>query len=311
MLIREVLDGILKNYLKEKNTEFKDNLLANHIRTDFLDPFNDLLLNYKDRYLCVGSSGQGKWADCPWIGLFDAIITTSAQNGYYLVYLFDKNMNGVYLSLNQGVTEIKQEYKRKAKEILLIRSENFRRSLNFKEKDNIKLVLNSTSSNPKLYECGNILATYYDAWNLPSETILEQDLKRFLRYYQDLVSSDSTALMDENVPFMEYKKSRLHQKFDRSGKISLNVKKVKGYRCEACGFDFREKYGKLGDNFIEAHHLIPFSSLDEGETPLSVSDFAVLCSNCHRMIHRLKDPSDLEGLKKIVVQVAKRKKFDN
>jgi 5-methylcytosine-specific restriction protein A len=29
-------------------------------------------------------------------------------------------------------------------------------------------------------------------------------------------------------------------------------------------------------------------------------DFAVLCANCHRMIHRTEHPSDLEGFKKLV-----------
>jgi hypothetical protein len=36
----------------------------------------------------------------------------------------------------------------------------------------------------------------------------------------------------------------------------------------------------------------PNSSLEEGSviTYNAASDFAVLCSNCHRMIHRSKDP---------------------
>ena len=31
------------------------------------------------------------------------------------------------------------------------------------------------------------------------------------------------------------------------------------------------------------------------------SDFAVLCANCHRMIHRTSDPSDLEGFRKLIL----------
>ena len=78
-------------------------------------------------------------------------------------------------------------------------------------------------------------------------------------------------------------------------------KKKKGYTCEACGFSFENKYGEIGKNFIEVHHLIPFASLKEGNTSLNLEkDFAVLCSNCHRMIHKLKDPSNLEQLKTIV-----------
>jgi hypothetical protein len=57
--------------------------------------------------------------------------------------------------------------------------------------------------------------------------------------------------------------------------------------------DFSERYGDLGKEFIEAHHLRPIATLEEG-VPVKydvAADFAVLCSNCHRMIHRSSDPS--------------------
>jgi hypothetical protein len=59
--------------------------------------------------------------------------------------------------------------------------------------------------------------------------------------------------------------------------------------------DFSERYGEIGKGFIEAHHLRPIASLQEGiaVTYDIAADFAVLCSNCHRMIHRSADPSDL------------------
>ena len=55
--------------------------------------------------------------------------------------------------------------------------------------------------------------------------------------------------------------------------------------CEVCGFDFSSKYGKIGDGFIEAHHKVEFSSI-EGEHEILPSDFAMVCSNCHSMLHR-------------------------
>ena len=53
--------------------------------------------------------------------------------------------------------------------------------------------------------------------------------------------------------------------------------------CEACAFDFQSKYGSLGKNFIEAHHLKP---LTEGSRRTSWKDLMMLCANCHRMVHR-------------------------
>ena len=55
--------------------------------------------------------------------------------------------------------------------------------------------------------------------------------------------------------------------------------------CEVCGFDFSAKYGKIGDDFIEAHHKVELSSI-EGEHEVKPSDFSMVCSNCHSMLHR-------------------------
>ena len=53
---------------------------------------------------------------------------------------------------------------------------------------------------------------------------------------------------------------------------------------------------------IEAHHLKAIASLEEGVavTYDVAADFAVLCANCHRMIHRSDDPSDLNKFRGIV-----------
>ena len=34
--------------------------------------------------------------------------------------------------------------------------------------------------------------------------------------------------------------------------------------CEACGFDFNDKYGDHGRGFIEVHHLLPLYALAPG-----------------------------------------------
>ena len=298
MNIKQSLQNILSQYIEAKQAPFLNNELASKISHEYLQPFFDLLSSYEDRYIIKGSSGKGNWADCPWIGIFDSIITTTAQSGYYLAYLFDKEMSGVYLSLQQGVTDILKEYKRSTKDVLSTRSEDFRSRINYLPSDRIEIKLNSKLQNPKLYEQGSILAVHYTADDLPEEEILISDLKRFLRYYHELIAVDSY----EYSYLHEVKQRKLHDKFDRCSSISAKVKKIKGYKCEACGLNFTDKYGALGNKFIETHHLIPFSSLHEGKTRLSINDFAVLCSNCHSMIHRLDDPSNLDELKKAITK---------
>jgi 5-methylcytosine-specific restriction protein A len=58
--------------------------------------------------------------------------------------------------------------------------------------------------------------------------------------------------------------------------------------CEACGFDFKDVYGELGDGFCEVHHIQPLSKAD-GVVKTELKDLAIVCSNCHRVIHR-SDP---------------------
>lgn len=53
----------------------------------------------------------------------------------------------------------------------------------------------------------------------------------------------------------------------------------------ACGFNFERIYGLLGKGFIEVHHVIPLADMDKVETNPK-KDLIVLCSNCHRMVHR-------------------------
>ena len=71
--------------------------------------------------------------------------------------------------------------------------------------------------------------------------------------------------------------------------------------CEACGFDFAQNYLKRGEGFIECHHKKPLSELKPG-TKTKLSDLALVCSNCHRMIH-LKQPwLTMEDLRNLVLE---------
>jgi 5-methylcytosine-specific restriction protein A len=50
--------------------------------------------------------------------------------------------------------------------------------------------------------------------------------------------------------------------------------------CEVCAFSFRDTYNS---NFIECHHTTPIGQFGVRET--SLDDLALVCSNCHRMLH--------------------------
>jgi putative restriction endonuclease len=55
--------------------------------------------------------------------------------------------------------------------------------------------------------------------------------------------------------------------------------------CEICNFNFVDFYGEIGEDFIEGHHTTPVSELEDGQKT-RVEDIAIVCSNCHRMLHK-------------------------
>jgi 5-methylcytosine-specific restriction protein A len=72
--------------------------------------------------------------------------------------------------------------------------------------------------------------------------------------------------------------------------------------CEVCEFDFERVYGSLGHGFAECHHILPLSELPfRRETRLV--DLVVVCSNCHRMLHRSRPVLDVGSLKQVVASL--------
>lgn len=94
---------------------------------------------------------------------------------------------------------------------------------------------------------------------------------------------------EESFPEGE-EKWRLHRRRERSRAVvdrakRLALKNDPMLRCQVCGFSFVEKYGEIGEDFIEAHHTKPIADLEPGGRT-KAEDIALLCANCHRMIHR-------------------------
>lgn len=70
----------------------------------------------------------------------------------------------------------------------------------------------------------------------------------------------------------------------RKAKIEATLQAGHGLACEVCSFNFELFYGARGQGYIEVHHKTPLHV--SGPTQTSLNDLALLCSNCHRMIHR-------------------------
>jgi len=70
--------------------------------------------------------------------------------------------------------------------------------------------------------------------------------------------------------------------------------------CVVCEFDFKEQYGDIGEGYIEGHHTKPISEMDENEHT-KVEDIALVCANCHRMLHRKRPWLSIDELKELIL----------
>jgi hypothetical protein len=70
--------------------------------------------------------------------------------------------------------------------------------------------------------------------------------------------------------------------------------------CEACDFEFVQVYGSLGSGFAECHHRTPLASLERGNRT-SLRDLAIVCANCHRMLHKSTPMLSVEDLRLLVL----------
>jgi hypothetical protein len=121
------------------------------------------------------------------------------------------------------------------------------------------------------------------------------------------ISADNLQDLDVNISdsFPEGREiERLHIEKERSPKlISLAKERYLNkngvLECEICGFNFEKVYGAIGKGFIEGHHTKPLSDY-KSVNKTKVEDIILVCSNCHRMIHRKRPWLDAEDLKNII-----------
>jgi predicted HNH restriction endonuclease len=122
-----------------------------------------------------------------------------------------------------------------------------------------------------------------------------QLLQLIQRTFPDLVgtegsSSSKAASEDEDEGVEGRTLFRLHRLKERNPRLVRRKKRAiltdtGRLRCEVCDFDFTVVYGAIGEWFAECHHRVPLMKLD-GKSPTRLADLAIVCANCHRMLHR-------------------------
>ena len=158
-----------------------------------------------ERYKVWGSSGNGNWAEIPWISIADRDITTTAQKGYYIVYLFKSDMSGVYLSLNQGWTFYEETYKAKeGRDRIKVVSQSWQKHLSSFSEDfsSLPINLNSKGSLGKGYELGHICGKYYSKNEMPNDLTLINDLRNLMGVYKELKGYLGSSPVNEITKYL-------------------------------------------------------------------------------------------------------------
>lgn len=310
-MIREALLRVLTEFEAARQKPFKDHPLATWMRMSLPQVFSDAVPEGK-QFTVVGSAGKGNWVKGPWVGFFDPIVTETAQEGYYVVYLFAGDLSTVSLSLNQGVTALRKELGvTVARQVLESRAAMLAARVGDEtgarfSANTIDLHHTGRGSLLELYEHGHALGTTYDAEALAAEAELRADLREMFRLYRlatarggtDEVPAEPEPSKTFSAPeeLEERRRAFLHRRIERRAQLTKKAKEIHGHTCQACGFNFAERYGPLGEGYIEAHHKVPLSKIP-GDGAVSLSprdDFAVVCANCHRMLHRKGAPESFE-----------------
>lgn len=318
-MIRGMIEKIFDEYPKitiVEKPDFKGNPLVKYLNSaseNFLKPS----IKDSNNLLFKSSAGQTNWAGVPWVAVLDPLATDTIQDGHYITYLFSADMERVYLNLNQGITRILDEFKSDAKNELYRRAEIIRKRVPEYKKffDCTKLDLSADlvkSFRPKNYEYGIAFGKEYKRGSLPTEQELISDINNMVYLYAISISEGGTDMelagedfrpetfdSDKDFDLTEKKKYTYHRRIERNNSNAKKVKELKGYTCEACEFNFNDFYGEIGKDFIEAHHNTKLSDLPEGKRVVLDynKDFSVLCSNCHRMVHKKNPPFTIQEIK--------------
>ncbi len=232
--------------------------------------------NFEGGFLFKNSCGDKIWL---------LLLEWNVKNGYYAV-IFPEDKSGPLAEIHQQFSDTDGEYLRWKYSPSKKDGRNKERKQYFEK---------------YFQSCEVVLS-------LPSST---EDVVGFIdelfslaenRIAADKLSLD-TPTWRESFPEGKIKEE-LHKSRERNTKLVKQVKaeaiaKYGKLECQCCGFDFERTYGKLGSGFIEAHHTLPISELHSDGGSTRKEDIALVCSNCHRMLHRRRPWLTMNEIKKL------------
>lgn len=162
-------------------------------------------------YRIKGSIGTGRVSKCPWVAIMNKKETESTQSGIYLVFLFSKDLKTVYLSLAQGVTNLKLPEIIKNRDAL-------RNELQLES--TLLLQYNDQQIDSKEYKAS---AIYSNEWKYTDNAYCERLLSAFRNAYEKYMQ-----LQDDNPVVQEpLELSKQHESKGSSFSIKTVIEFIK------------------------------------------------------------------------------------
>jgi MoxR-like ATPase len=194
---KQDLAGLFRRVLELQKTDDDE---GRRERKRLLEAVAPLLLKEllpDSRFQVDGGGGFGSPAEVPWIRVADPAYSQSAREGWYVAYLFAADGSAVFLCLTQGVTASSvSDTEKSAKEVRerLGEEEGFRREIDLHAKPGGK---------GSLYMRATALAKPYQADDVPSVSILKEDLLRMLSLLDRVEEEDEEDEPLELAPIEE------------------------------------------------------------------------------------------------------------
>ena len=239
--MRQEIEKFVNGYLNAKEENFSGSPFGTFVRNEIPMALYNTGIVDTDNYLITGSVGQGNWATIPWICIFDRRITTSATKGVYIVYLLSKSGDSLYLTFNQGCTDIRKNHikketikimRDKAAEIVS-RIDN--RGFNTDEEINLGEGLTELG---ELYQKGTIFYKEYHKGEIPSENELQDDLSSMMEIYREY-----SGIKGKSISTI----STLPRKGENRLNIKEDIEQIKDY-ISARGFSYND--GLIEDFYL-------------------------------------------------------------
>ncbi len=175
MELHELIEAILSACAK-RDIKARDALVAAKARAT-------LRMHLGDAYPLNSGTGIGTPAEVAWFAVHPKDTAGSAQEGFYLVYLFASDGSTAYLSLNQGIENVKGGLN-----VLRKRALDIRTAANLAS-SGASIDLQATATRPTKYAAASSFAIAYPRHAVPLTEELLTDLDTMIGYLAAVTES--------------------------------------------------------------------------------------------------------------------------